>query len=252
MFTAVKGEYTVIKVAICDDNKPTLDFLERTIDELLSKNGLRHENSIFTLGTDFLVKHKEAPFDVVFLDVLMPDIGGFEVAKQVRKVSKGTYIIFITSESSLVYDSFDFQPFYFIPKSKPSITMEKLKYVINKLCIHMAAYEKVLIVGAYDNKRYVSPEEILYIKSNLNNAEYHLCDGSVQTVRNKIEGIFLSLSPYLYARPHNRFIINMAHIDDVDFPNMEIILDNGEIVKISRGYKKEFDEAYLRYMRNFS
>lgn len=44
----------------------------------------------------------------------------------------------------------------------------------------------------------------------------------------------------------------MNHIDEVDYPNMEIRLDNGEIVGISRGRKKLFSEAYLRFMRNFS
>ena len=44
----------------------------------------------------------------------------------------------------------------------------------------------------------------------------------------------------------------MKHIDNVDYPNMEITLDNGGIIRISRSYKKEFDEAYIRYMRDFS
>lgn len=242
----------MIYVAICDDNKPTLNFLNRTIDDLLTENGLEHENSVFLSGADFLEKHKKSPFDVVFLDIVMPGIGGFEAAKQVRKISKDTYIIFITTESSLVYDSFDFQPFNFIPKSKLNITEMKLKEVINKLCIHMAAYEKILIAGAYENKKYVSPEDILYIQSNLNNIEYHLFDGSVQSVRGKIESILTTLSPYIFARSHNRIIVNMSHIDSIDFPNMEILLDNGETLRISRGYKKDFDESYLRYMRNFS
>lgn len=242
----------MLRAAICDDDKPTLDFLQKNIDALMNANDMPHETAVFRSGRDFLSAHRKTPYDVVFLDIVMPELDGFKVARQVRSISKGTYIIFITTESSLVYDSFDFQPFYFIPKSRLNITQEKLKYVINRLGIHMAAYEKVLISGAYENKIYVSPDEILYIQSSLNNAEYHLSGGSVQSVRGKLESIMPTLSPHIFARPHNRYIVNMKHIDRVDLPNMEITLDTGDIIRISRSCRKYFHEAYIRFMRNFS
>lgn len=239
-------------IAICDDNKTALDFLKEKIDDILKYNGIENEISEFKSGQDFLECHMKKPFDVVFLDIVMPKPNGFEVAKQVRKISRNTYIIFITTESSLVYESFDFQPFYFIPKNKPKITEEKLKAVIDKLLLYMSATEKVMISGAYEDKKYVSPEKILYIKSSINNVEYHLIDGTVRSVRGKLEDILKSLNAYIFARTHNRYIVNMSHIDDTDYPNMEIKLDNGELIGISRGYKKEFEGLYLRFMRNFS
>lgn len=239
-------------VAICDDNKPMLDFLEEKVGDMLTKNGMCYEISAFLSSRDFLESHVKHPFDVIFLDIVMPETDGFEVAKQIRKISKDTYIIFITTESSLVYESFDFQPFYFIPKSKPKITESKLEYVINKLSIHIAVNEKVMISGAYANKKFISPKEILYIKSSLNNIEYHLSDGSSISVRGKLDDILPTLNPYIFTRTHNRYIVNMQHIDAIDYPNMEIVLDNGEHIGISRGHKKELDDVYLRFMRNFS
>lgn len=239
-------------IAICDDNKPMLDFLADRVDDILTENGIMHETSTFQSGQDFLECHVKRPFDVVFLDIVMPEPNGFEIAKQVRRISRDTYIIFITTEESLVYESFDFQPFYFIPKSRLKITEEKLRYVVRKLSLHMSAGEKVLISGAYENKKYVSPGEILYIKSSVNNIEYHLIGGETRAVRGRLDEILKSLNPYLFARTHNRYIVNMNHIDTVDYPNMEIRLDNNEFIGISRGRKKEFEEAYLRYTRNFS
>lgn len=241
----------MVQVAVCDDNEQMLDFLGSTTDRLLAEKGLTHKISTFSNGQDLLRIHTESPFDVIFLDIVMPELDGFETAKQIRKISGDTYIIFVTTESSLVYESFDFQPFYFIPKSKTKIIMNRLQYVVNKLILHIAANEKILISGAYDNKRFVSPNKILYIKSNVNSIEYHLTDGTTQTVRGKLDAALQSLSPHIFARTHNRFIVNMQHIDTADYPNMEIRLDNGELIGISRGYKKGFEEAYLRYTRNF-
>lgn len=56
----------------------------------------------------------------------------------------------------------------------------------------------------------------------------------------------------LFVEKSRVYCVNMKHIDNVDYPNMEITLDNGGIIRISRSYKKEFDEAYIRYMRDFS
>lgn len=242
----------MINIAICDDNQPMLDFLNNRIDKYLTEIGTAHKISCFQSGRSFLESHSSRLFDVVFLDIVMPQINGFEIAKQIRKISQNTCIIFITTESSLVYDSFDFQPFYFIPKSKPKITEERLKYVINKLSIHMATAEKILIAGAYENNKYISPSELLFIKSSVNNVEYHLTDGTAQIVRGKLDDIAQTLNCYIFARTHNRFIVNMSHIDVIDYPNMEIRLDNGEYIRISRGYKKDFEESYIKYTRNFS
>ena len=109
-----------------------------------------------------------------------------------------------------------------------------------------------MISGAYENKKFVSPNEILYIKSSLNNVEYHLDNGTTQVVRDRLDIVLESLNPYIFARTHNRFVVNMNHVDTVDYPNMDIKIDNGEFVGISRGYKKKFEEAYLRFTRNFS
>lgn len=239
-------------IAICDDNKPMLDFLARKLSDIFEETEMQCEVSTFLSGRDFLVSHKQHPFDIVFMDIVMPDINGFEAAKQIRALSRDTYIVFITTGSSLVYDSFDFQPFYFIPKTKLKVMEDKLRYVANKLSLHITANEKVVIEGAYDSKKVVSPNEILYIKSNLNNVEYHFLNGTKHTIRGKLGDIQSTLSNLLFARTHSRFIVNMKHIDTVDYPNMELRLINGEAVGISRSHKKEFDEAYLRFRRNFS
>lgn len=242
----------MLYVAICDDNKPMLDFLNRKIGEIFEENEMHCEISTFISGGDFLKSHTKRPFDVVFLDIVMPDIDGFEAAKKLRVISRDTYIIFVTTESDLVYDSFDFQPFHFIPKSKLTVTENKLRDVIKRLSLHISANEKVVIDGAYDSKKIVSPKDIWYIKSSLNNVEYHLSDGTKIIVRGKLNDIQANLNTYIFARTHNRFIVNMYYVDAVDYPNMEIRLINGETVVISRSCKKEFDEVYTRFRRNFS
>lgn len=242
----------MLNTAICDDNSSMADYLRGLIADAYSANALNSEIECFSSAEEFLGKYTQTPFDIVFLDIVMPEINGFEAARLIRKISPKTYIIFITTESGLVYDSFDFQPFYFIPKSKREITESKIKDVIKKLAVHISADEKVEISAAYGNKIFMPPQNILYLKSSLNNVEYHLADKTTQTVRAKLADIVPGLNTYVFAQPHNRYVVNMRHIEFIDYPNMEILLDNGETLPISRSAKKDFDSAYIRFERSFN
>lgn len=242
----------MINVAICDDNDAMLNFLKNIINDIFTENELNFKLHTFLSGAEFLKRHEEEPFDVVFLDIVMPEIDGFEAAKQMRKISSGTYIIFITTESSLVYESFDFQPFYFIPKGKPQVVEERLRHVVGKLKVHIAANKKILIDGAYNNKRYVSPSDILYIKSSSNQVIFHFTNGETMQIRNKLSNLFATLNNNIFTKTHNRFVVNMKHIEQVDYPNMQIMLYNREIIPISRNCKKEFEKNYIMFMRSFS
>ncbi len=241
----------MIHIAICDDNKPMLDYLTRRINEVFADNEIKCDVRSFTSGSDFIACHEKSPFDIAFLDIIMPELNGFDVAKQIRKIASNTYIIFVTTESTLVYDSFDFQPFYFIPKDKPQVLEQRLKHVVEKLAIIIAANEKILISGSGETERYLSPDKILYIKSSSNQIKIHLTSGDTIVIRKKLSNFFETLNQYVFARTHNRIVVNMKHIERIDYPNMEVLLNNHEIVEISRGHKESFSNAYLRYTRNF-
>lgn len=49
-------------------------------------------------AVSFLEQHEQNPYDVVFLDILMPEMNGLDVANRIRNLSEKTIIIFITTE----------------------------------------------------------------------------------------------------------------------------------------------------------
>lgn len=241
----------MLKVAICDDNSQILDFLEKEIDSLMLDKAMEHSVSAFSSGKAFLEQHKLSHFDVVFLDIKMPDMDGFQVAAKMREVFDKTYIIFITSEDSLVYDSFEFQPFYFIPKSSPELTRERLKHVINKLVNHISAFKRIVLPMPYGSKRSVDPADILFIRSSGNNVEYRLKNGERIKIRRKLDEAMEELSPLLFLRTHKSYAVNMGFIDTVNFPRMQIFLKDGTVVDISKARRKEAEELYSEYLSNF-
>lgn len=240
-----------MKVAVCDDNKVMLDFLARQISEYLKLHSIAHEMDQFSCGKDFVEQHEKSPFDVVFLDIKMPDMDGFAVAKKIRSQSENTYIIFITTEDNLVYDSFDFRPFNFIPKGNNDVLKIKLDNVIGKLTGHIRENRLVCLTLAFNKKKYVHPTDIIYILSKSNYVDI-ICKTESVHIRGKINDILELLPPKYFTRIHNRCIVNLKHLCRIDNTHFKALLDNGTELDISRAYKAALIEKYNIFLRDFS
>lgn len=240
----------MILTAICDDNKVFLDLITGIVDKSMQKASIKHEIQGFIHGEAFLARHRMTPFDVVFLDIAMPNIDGFEVAKEIRKVSEKTYIIFITTESSLVYDSFEFSPFYFIPKTSMEQLEDRIERVTEKLSKHLSINQPIQFDLPYGNTKFISPADIIAVKSNKNYVDVFIAKGEPIRIRENTEEIVQKLPNQFFSRVHNRYIVNMKHIENVDFPNSEIQLSDGSTVGISRTHKKTFKDEYNIFLRS--
>lgn len=240
-----------MRVAVCDDNKVVLNFLSREISERLDLHSIQHEMRLFSCGELFLEQHEITPFDIVFLDIKMPNMDGFSVAKKIRNQSENTYIIFITTEDNLVYDSFDFRPFNFIPKGNDDILKVKLDNVIGKLAEHICENRPICFTLPFGEKKYVFPSDIIYILSKSNYADI-ICKTDNIHIRNKIDDILDLLTPKYFARIHNRCIVNMKHLCRIDNTRFKALLDNGKELDISRAYKAVLIEKYNVFLRDFT
>ncbi len=147
----------MIRVAICDDEPATLNYLREQISKDFDQLGFEISLDSFSNGTEFMKDLERNTFDIVFLDIKMQDINGFEVAKRLRDLSDSTQIIFVTTKDGLVYDSFDYQPFYFIPKTNQEILSSKLKLVVKKLTDKIAQNHKIQLTLPYGEENISIP-----------------------------------------------------------------------------------------------
>lgn len=78
----------MITVAVCDDNIPVLEKLAAMLKELCGHCFPETEIKTYTGGKALLEAHEEAPFDILFLDIRMPEVDGFSVAERIRRMGK--------------------------------------------------------------------------------------------------------------------------------------------------------------------
>ncbi len=242
---------TVIKIALVDDESYFLNILYEKVSSIMQD--IFPENLIqkFTSGRAFLSEHKKAPFNTVFLDIVMPEEDGFKVAEEICEISEQTYIIFVTTESMLVYDSFSFHPFDFIPKTSPDILEKKLKTALRRLSLR---YEKERIIDInlpHNKTKPVKMLDIIFVSSSGNNVQYNFKDNSIVEVRQKLTTVEAELDEMIFMRLHKSFIVNMNFIENIDTHSLIVTLKNGTIIPISKPYKKDVEKHYNEYLKKF-
>lgn len=247
------GLRRMIKIAICDDNKYALEMMKEYIDLSFRKYKMRYKIYCFMNGERLLNDISFQKFDVVFLDIDMPGIDGFEIARKMNEGNYKCFIIFITNYSELVFRSFDFQPFHFIKKDPIGKLPEGIDHVVKKLISNMKQKQIIELTDNDSMRHIIVMENIVYIKSKGHYLCYCLKDKSVITIRESISVIEQKYREYGFARIHRSIIINMKYVKSANFKFGKLILCcNKEKIplSISKTYCDQFEANYEEYLRS--
>ena len=237
-----------MQIAVCDDEKVYLDCLSRKIKACFKEFEIEISLDKYLNAVSFLEQHNQNPYDIVFLDILMPEMNGLDVANRIRNLSEKTIIIIITTENHLVYESFDYRPFNFIPKDL-DIFDQKLRSVIGKLMFFLQTSKTLCFDLPYGEIGKVTVGDIIYICSRSNYIDI-ICKSNVKLkIRSTIDNISGMLPEQHFARTHNRIIVNLNHIQRIDYPNHIVYLTDSNHAEISRRYKNSLAEKYKMFIR---
>jgi DNA-binding NtrC family response regulator len=83
------------KILLVDDEKTMVKYLSRR----LVKRGF--DVSVAYSGLSALEEIKKIDFDLVLLDVLMPEMDGIETLKEIKKIKPETEVIMLTGHASV-------------------------------------------------------------------------------------------------------------------------------------------------------
>lgn len=242
----------MIRIAVCDDNEVVLEKINRAICKAFMLYTSDFIVKRFSSGTLLLREHRSEPFDILFLDIDMPKVTGFDIAKTLRDDFSYCFIIFITSHSELIYESMDFQPFHFIRKNHKIPMEENIKEIVQKLMKHMKQNDKLILQDDLSGRCAVYIRDILYIESDKHYVNYYIKDRENPIrIRENITECVEKLIEYDFVRIHRKYCINMRFLLDFDSNNNEITLSIlHKHLPMSKNLKKDVDEKYTMYLRS--
>lgn len=234
----------MIRAAICDDELTMLDYLYAHISGEFERHSADIHIDKYTSGKDFLNAYKAEPYDVVFLDIDMPKISGFDIAE---KISEKALIIFVTTHDELVYSSLKFQPFRFIRKTHLDNELsESLSAVIERIAKHSA--ERKIEFQTKDRKIFLFADEIEYIEVYghwlrvvVNKGEPIECYGSLSDFE-KV------LAPIGFVRTYKSYLVNFKYVYSLE--KTKVVMDNKNEIPLSRYKTAEIKEKFKEYLRS--
>lgn len=243
------------RIGVCDDNAELCEKIAETVREAFSAHGDGYCVESFSDGATLIAENVREPFDALFLDIDMPDTGGFDVAKSLRDGFSQCLIVFVTSHSELVFDSLDFQPFNFIRKNSGVPLSESIPRIVNKLVYHLRQAETILIEDRFQRKMPVRIRDIICIESTGHYLRYSICEcGEVKELVSR--GVIAErqefFENYSFVRAHKGFLANLSHIRYLSAGKRELEMSCGITVPLGRLYKSDVEEKYDLFLRRKS
>ena len=109
-----------INIAICDDEQKSLQMIQKELYHIADKLKIEIETYAYKEGKKVLdlIYNEKEDFDVLFLDIDMPDVSGLEVAKKLRQKYLDIILIFISAHEQYVFESIEYNPFRYIRKNR--------------------------------------------------------------------------------------------------------------------------------------
>lgn len=240
-----------MRIAICDDNSEILVYLKESLYNLFIKYTTDFKITCFRTGNSFLEAYQKDGFDIVFLDIDMPIITGFNIAKTMRDALSKCFIVFITSHSELVYDSLEFQPFDFVRKNLNESLNKSLSKTVKRLMFQIKQTEKIVLENSFSRKIPVPISKIMYLESDKHNINFYVSgEETAFRLRKTIKECEQKLEKYDFIRIHKSYLLNFRYVDIIDKSRDEIVLkETKERLPMSRNLKKEIIEKYILYLR---
>ncbi|MBE7635521.1 response regulator [Sneathiella sp. P13V-1] len=87
------------RILLTEDDNSMRHFLARSLEMA------GHEVLAFGDGEDALPALDASPFDILITDVVMPRLGGFELAKRAQKILPGLPVIYITGFAAVATEA---------------------------------------------------------------------------------------------------------------------------------------------------
>lgn len=235
----------MIRIAIVDDEVNVLKYISDKITATLKNLKYDAKIVMYTNGREVIEADKVQNFDMLFLDLEMPELDGMQTAQIIRENNVNTVIAIITNCNDLVYKTLRYDISAFIRKDFFEIEIEEeLCRLYNKAKNRCSKY----FLKTENGEKSFIPSEIVYIESYNHNVYLYSETGEKIKIFYTLEKLSSLLSDEIFVRCHSGIIVNCYHIFSINNDNVELI--NGKHITLSRSRKKELKDKFQKFMRS--
>ncbi|MFA6829299.1 MAG: LytTR family DNA-binding domain-containing protein [Bacilli bacterium] len=235
----------MLHIAMIEDEEKAKDVITSYLDRFFGEKKGQFSSEWFSNPLEFL-KRDSHEFDLVFLDIEMPEMNGMDVAKKIRETNENVALIFITNIAQYAIKGYEVEAMDYIikPVSYYDFAL-KIERVINKLKKNDEGKISILCEG---ESLFLLYKNIVYVEVMKHNLIYHTADKEyvVRSSMKKIEDVFLTNG---FAKCNNYCLVNLAFVRGVKGYDLLLSVGGKEsTILISHPRKKEFVHSLNKYI----
>lgn len=246
-----RGIGKVLTIAYCDDEKTQLQMIDIWMREELEALNIEYDIECYTSGTALLkdYERKEQSFDLILLDIDMPDMDGITVVGHLREIDEEVTVIFLSNMVDKVYDAFGYNVFKFVRKSEGESGFKKaFKECIKQVDLRRNTY----VFHTSEGIMKLRENEIVYFETVMRAFYMQTTKGHYKIRVLKFEQILDSLNNHTYfSMPNRSCLVNMRYVKTINKKG-EVVLMYGnkeEHMTLSRQKRKEFYDKFISYIK---
>ena len=232
-----------MRIAIVDDLKSDQQTLLEGLGRFCKEYGLQGEGMTFSSGESF-VERGDCAFDIVFLDIYMKQLNGFETAQWIRQRNQKCLLIFTTTSVDFATRSYRVRAFDYLVKP---YTYEELRETLELCRKELSLGADFLEVKVSRMTQKVRVAELLYVDYFNHYVNLHLLNGEVVRSQMPFEEIETKLAAYpQFILCKRNCLVNLDRVASAQ--KNAFVLENREELTYKRGQERELRQAYADYV----
>jgi len=240
-----------INCILIDDEFHSTEILEDLILKNFSEIKVLNKFNNSLIALDFL---KNNTVDLVFLDIEMPHLNGFELMEELAKHKTLPSIIFVTAYDQYAMRAFKFSAFDYLLKPielldlKHSLTKFKENINTNKdeqwqylvsLFKQQNNFDKI-VLSIQEGFEIVDIKDIIHIDSDSNYSTVFIENKKPILISRTLKDFENTLKEKGFLRIHNSHLVNLSKISKfVKADGGHLVMSNGKQLNVSKSKKED-------------
>lgn len=237
----------MFNIAICDDTAKELLGIMNELNGYLKRKATDMETSVdvYSKADDLLKGCREKRYDLLLLDIIMPEKDGIETAKEARQINPDVDIVYISTTSEFALDAFSVNAMSYLLKP---FTTEQFEAAMDRVFRNILEKkpEGITVKNLNGSLMSLDINDILYIESREKVIRIVMKDSDDILTRSSLTAIYEHLEKYKsIAKCGGSYIINLAGIRRFDAKS--VVMNNGTAIPVPRRVMPEMKQKFVDY-----
>jgi len=228
-----------------DDEKLQRDYMLHLVSSWAKANNIKAQIDLFESAEQFKMM-RDAPYDILLLDIQMGGQDGVSLAKELRAASENMSIIFVTGLPDFLHEGYDVSALHYLMKP---VDEDKLFAVLDRAVEQIVQACKTapqLLLTVEGEAVRIPVLDILYVESFAHYLEIGL-PGRTIAVKMPAYRLEQQLGQG-FVRCHRSYLVGIRHVSKIT--KTDVVLDSGKVLPLSRRLYWVVSEAFMAYINS--